>query len=159
MVTAQIAAALGYASMGVLDDAIRDHLELKRQHGGGDGDPASEEIAALGPVGREPEVAAADSAPPAVSGPDPLAELDEASASEELALPVEAGSDGDAAPPIPAAPVAGDTPPRGFAAVADEDAPTIDEDILEETPAFLQETPEHDRLWFEQQAPRDFDLD
>ncbi len=31
--------------------------------------------------------------------------------------------------------------------------------MLEETPDFLQETPEHDRLWFEQRAPRDFDFD
>ena len=34
-----------------------------------------------------------------------------------------------------------------------------DEDVLEETPEFLQETPEHDRLWFEQKPPRDFDFD
>ncbi|MDR9372274.1 hypothetical protein Q5424_24460, partial [Conexibacter sp. JD483] len=34
-----------------------------------------------------------------------------------------------------------------------------DEDVLEETPDFLQETPEHDRLWFEQRPPRDFDFD
>ena len=33
------------------------------------------------------------------------------------------------------------------------------EDVLEETPEFLQETPEHDRLWFEQRPPRDFDFD
>jgi hypothetical protein len=32
------------------------------------------------------------------------------------------------------------------------------EDVLEETPDFLQETPEHDRLWFEQRPPRDFDF-
>jgi hypothetical protein len=33
------------------------------------------------------------------------------------------------------------------------------EDVLEETPDFLQDTPEHDRLWFEQKPPRDFDFD
>jgi len=33
-----------------------------------------------------------------------------------------------------------------------------EEDVLEETPEFLQETPEHDRLWFEQRPPRDFDF-
>ncbi len=33
------------------------------------------------------------------------------------------------------------------------------EDLLEETPDFLEETPEHDRLWFEQRPPRDFDFD
>jgi len=37
--------------------------------------------------------------------------------------------------------------------------PAKDEDVLEETPDFLQETPDHDRLWFEQKPPRDFDFD
>jgi hypothetical protein len=32
------------------------------------------------------------------------------------------------------------------------------DDVLEETPEFLQETPEHDRLWFEQKPPKDFDF-
>ncbi len=34
-----------------------------------------------------------------------------------------------------------------------------EEDVLEETPEFLQDAPEHDRLWFEQRPPRDFDFD
>jgi len=34
-----------------------------------------------------------------------------------------------------------------------------DEDVLEETPEFLRDTPEQDRLWFEQRPPRDFDFD
>jgi hypothetical protein len=48
-----------------------------------------------------------------------------------------------------------------LAARDDEDAaPTEgDDDVLEETPEFLRESPEHDRLWFEQKPPRDFDLD
>ena len=33
-----------------------------------------------------------------------------------------------------------------------------EEDVLEETPEFLQDAPEHDRLWFEQKPPRDFDF-
>ena len=73
----------------------------------------------------------------------------------------------------------GDTEPHGFAALdeddelddgerraaEDEDAcsPRTREDeeldVLEDTPDFLQETPEHDRLWFEQKPPRDFDFD
>jgi hypothetical protein len=43
----------------------------------------------------------------------------------------------------------------------DEPAPPpqdAGEDVLEETPDFLQETPEHDRLWFEQKPPRDFEF-
>ena len=35
---------------------------------------------------------------------------------------------------------------------------TEGEDVLEETPEFLQDAPEHDRLWFEQRPPRDFDF-
>jgi hypothetical protein len=34
-----------------------------------------------------------------------------------------------------------------------------DDDVLEETPEFLQDAPDHDRLWFEQRPPRDFDFD
>jgi hypothetical protein len=34
-----------------------------------------------------------------------------------------------------------------------------EEDVLEETPDFLEETPEDDQLWFEQKPPKDFDFD
>jgi hypothetical protein len=37
--------------------------------------------------------------------------------------------------------------------------PRADEDVLEETPDFLEETPEDDQLWFEQKPPKDFDFD
>jgi hypothetical protein len=40
-----------------------------------------------------------------------------------------------------------------------EPAGDSEEDMLEETPEFLQDTPDHDRLWFEQRPPRDFDFD
>ncbi|MFP5364035.1 MAG: hypothetical protein ACLGI5_15060 [Thermoleophilia bacterium] len=42
--------------------------------------------------------------------------------------------------------------------VAADEEPDV-EDLLEETPEFLEETPEHDRLWFEQRPPRDFNFD
>lgn len=32
------------------------------------------------------------------------------------------------------------------------------DDVLEATPEFLEETPEHDQLWFEQKEPKDFDF-
>jgi hypothetical protein len=38
-------------------------------------------------------------------------------------------------------------------------APRADEDVLEETPDFLEEAPEDDQLWFEQKPPKDFDFD
>ena len=33
------------------------------------------------------------------------------------------------------------------------------DDVLEDTPDFLEETPEDDQLWFEQKPPKDFDFD
>ncbi len=45
---------------------------------------------------------------------------------------------------------------------AEAEAPApraADEDVLEETPDFLEETPEDDQLWFEQKPPKDFDFD
>jgi hypothetical protein len=45
---------------------------------------------------------------------------------------------------------------RGEPVPAEGEKPA--EDVLEETPEFLQETPEHERLWFEQKPPRDFDF-
>jgi hypothetical protein len=41
----------------------------------------------------------------------------------------------------------------------DKVEPAGGEDILEETPDFLADTPDHDRLWFEQKPPPDFDFD
>jgi hypothetical protein len=34
-----------------------------------------------------------------------------------------------------------------------------EDDVLEETPDFLEEAPEDDQLWFEQKPPKDFDFD
>jgi hypothetical protein len=42
---------------------------------------------------------------------------------------------------------------------AEKPAPGPDEDVLEETPDFLEEAPEDDQLWFEQKPPKDFDFD
>jgi hypothetical protein len=48
----------------------------------------------------------------------------------------------------------GDEPPR-----PDYDPDTGHEDVLEDTPDFLEDAPEDDELWFEQKPPKDFDLD
>ena len=42
---------------------------------------------------------------------------------------------------------------------ADAEADDDGEDVLEETPEFLRDAPESDRLWFEQGKPKDFDFD
>lgn len=41
----------------------------------------------------------------------------------------------------------------------DYDPDTGHEDVLEDTPEFLEESPEDDELWFEQRPPKDFDFD
>ncbi|HXD58152.1 MAG TPA: hypothetical protein VN606_09545 [Thermoleophilaceae bacterium] len=47
--------------MGLLDDAIREHLDLKRRHGASDDEIAQKEAEALGPARREfPREAAQD---------------------------------------------------------------------------------------------------
>ena len=43
--------------------------------------------------------------------------------------------------------------------IADYDPDTGHEDVLEDTPEFLEESPEDDELWFEQRPPKDFDFD
>ena len=166
--------------MGLLDDAIREHLELKRKHGADPDDVARQEREALGP-GQRNEFAHPDAAPADVAAP---AEDEPATTimppEEELHGAVAAGDalpDGE--PGIPEEPTAEhpaaapgydedpwleedqDEVPADEALESPRPAapPTGEEDVLEETPEFLQETPEHDRLWFEQKPPRDFDWD
>ena len=163
--------------MGILDDAIREHLELKRRHGVAEDELQRQEDEALGPARRD------------------VAQQHE----DTEAAPGQAATAGDAPPAAEEAPVEppqepvaeadhepdphhalGETQPHGFEAIEDEEAEPFDhdpddedvvvsegedegedaeEDVLEDTPDFLQETPEHDRLWFEQKPPRDLDFD
>jgi hypothetical protein len=173
--------------MGLLDDAIREHLELKRQHGADPGEVERQEREALGSARQAEFADTGDEAAgeePAAMADEPAAEPDEPVA--EAAEPVEAGDerepfDIEALDSPPGEP---EVPPPGEPAGApgyDEDpwleeerdevpaGESLDrprepgdesgEDVLEDTPDFLQETPEHDRLWFEQKPPRDFDFD
>ena len=45
------------------------------------------------------------------------------------------------------------------AAQTNYDPDTGHEDVLEDTPEFLEDAPEDDELWFEQRPPKDFDFD
>jgi hypothetical protein len=157
--------------MGLLDDAIRQHLELKRLHGADPQEVARQEDEALGPIGgQEPD---RDDAAPAERAEAPPA-ADEIEP-EEPPVPYEppaAEVEAEEPEPPPVAPEPAEEPdfdvqqPTIEFSVEDdvpEDAPAATEeakpaDELEETPEFLQETPEHDRLWFEQKPPRDFDF-
>lgn len=146
--------------MGLLDDAIREHLELKRRHGADPSDVSRLEQDAFGPV--EAERAIEDAEPAAHPPPEARPPAPE-----------------DHAPEAPA-PERGDQPTQQFSLEELEDAQRretpaaaerepepeppaqaaepVDHDELEETPDFLQETPEHDKLWFEQKPPKDFDF-
>jgi hypothetical protein len=160
--------------MGLLDDAIREHLELKRRSGA-----AETEVSEL-----EKEVLGAAPAPV----PEPDAEVPPA---EEPAVEIPSVPEAEAAVEVPRAepePWLDDPDEVPFDDALDHSSrrttqPTTEftaedvaeahgqpaedfvapdeepgEDLLEETPDFLQETPEHDRLWFEQKPPRDFDF-
>jgi hypothetical protein len=233
--------------MGLLDDAIHEHLELKRLRGADPGEVAREQREALDPVPRDEPVAGEDYSaapgevasegiagtlpadaifegaggaalvggapagdhpsrePQPVHGPDfanvsqETAELDMRTVlDEEHAAPAIADDTHQASSVglVPAGPVGGayaaesehpeedslewevpgDAPHEPaehaggheHAAGDDETAETVGEwaapdgpveDALEETPDFLPDTPEQERLWLEQRTSRDFDFD
>jgi len=59
----------------------------------------------------------------------------------------------------PSAPVPVDEDEEDDPTRPDYDPDTGHEDVLEDTPDFLEDAPEDDELWFEQKPPKDFDLD
>jgi len=179
--------------MGLLDDAIREHLELKRRHGANPEEVSRQEREALGAPVRgefakpdgEAEAEAPDDAPvEAGEAPEP-APVDEVAEVPEIAEPPEMPGEPEPEPEYePAArepepqpgteedpwlveDLANPEPPEprrpepedSAAAAAAPGSGEEGDDVLEETPDFLQETPEHERLWFEQKPPRDFDWD
>jgi hypothetical protein len=182
--------------MGLLDDAIREHLELKRKHGANPEDVERQEKEALGQGGPRAEFAqpGTDSEVPEAPAAEAPAEPAPAAETPEFHVPEfqpEPEPEPEPGPEPPAdelpqdEPGITEIPTQDHPAAApgyDEDPwlddepdevpaeesletrreetkPTGEEDVLEETPDFLQETPEHDRLWFEQKPPRDFDWD
>ena len=80
--------------MGVLDEAIRDHLELRRLHGASDAEIARSEAEALGPARRDPAA-------------DIFAEGDVGAAGEETTI-LDPVSEEDLGRPL-----VGDFPPAG----------------------------------------------
>ena len=197
--------------MGLLDDAIREHLDLKRRRGADPGEIEQAEREALGPPRRDAFEQVADepsgqvatdvafddefageaiegdpgTEPPAEDWGDVFEDEHAPAALPEEPMPLESEMVEDELPPEPTGP----TPHRADAFVGEETAeydveaaldaedeneehheppapepagaepPPEEGDVLEETPEFLQDTPDHDRLWFEQRPPRDFDFD
>jgi hypothetical protein len=155
--------------MGVLDDAIREHLELKKQRGATDEEIARQEAEALTPARRGPAAETPQADPPPVDEPpveDPPVEPPPVEEEPPVDPAPEPVHDIDEDPLEPPPPMRGETVEIPAAELPDApplaDSPGAgegDDDVLEETPEFLRETPEHDRLWFEQKPPRDFDLE
>ncbi|MEA2198344.1 MAG: hypothetical protein QOJ25_2395 [Solirubrobacteraceae bacterium] len=216
--------------MGLLDDAIREHLDLKRRRGADPTEVEREEREVLGPVRRRGEPLADDPLahdedleheplplddapwedeprrPAAAFDHEELEDDEPANGSgagrayaapprsdpyEPPEPPYSAGAPDEPDPYVPPVPPV----PRPYPADRDEPDPHpgrfpadggghhdtdeqtaefsvedlhaaegeepegAEEDVLEETPDFLQDTPDHDRLWFEQRPPRDFDFD
>ncbi len=141
--------------MGLLDDAIREHLELKRAHGADPTEVEAQEREALG-APRQAEFASPDGGqdePPPVEADAPVEPPPEVAEPEPDSEPEAQAGDAwfeDQPEEVPASETLEHQQPA-----AEPEA----DDVLEETPEFLQETPEHDRLWFEQRPPRDFDWD
>ena len=147
--------------MGLLDDAIREHLELKRAHGADPNEVERQEREALGaprhgefasPSGEEAPAAvvAVEADDAAQPEPEPQPESEPEPEPAESSAQAEEQWFEDEPDEVPAS----DTLEHPQPATEPEA-----DDVLEETPDFLQETPEHDRLWFEQRPPRDFDWD
>lgn len=262
--------------MGALDDAIREHLELKRQHGardseikeledeafgppsrpgdpdfpartpagegangGAEGDTSDEPAAVVSPPAPEqtaPAPASDETAPPPPKQPptelmdSPSPETEEAEAASTGAAELEAEEtspsffdqqadhdsleedlgvddldlklDDDVAleepseeisVELPAEELPAEPPSEEPGSESSEEAPVEDpvlqpteehpfedeeageppleeesieiegegedEDVLEETPEFLRETPENEELWFDQGEPKDFDFE
>src|SRR3954454_9051996 len=110
--------------MGVLDDAIREHLELKRRHGVAEEELRRQEEEALGPARREVAPAETDEAGngAAAEHDTPEPELSEAlpesavhSDVHEEEVAVAESAVEDAPPPT------GHTPEHGFAEVDDDE--------------------------------------
>ena len=195
--------------MGVLDEAIKQHLELKRRRGADASEIKAEEHEALGEVrvsrGPGSERAPTEQPPeaevPQITGSDadehgpdsivhqPTEAFDASELAEALGqTPQEAV---DEVPQIaeseitePAATAAAEVVPEADAEssareqpepepeaapepAADAEAPAsepVEQDVAEEhdeleaTPEFLEDAPEHDKLWFEQKPPKDFDF-
>jgi len=158
--------------MGLLDDAIREHLELKRRAGSEVDDQTGDSSARDAPA--QPWAGPADENFAQVDdlgddhfAEDHFGEEDVVDHHEDPQYGVPLPAHPSAVPAVE--PVAPPAPPPPASPVTSRPAPPTEEyqlppsaaepDVLEQTPDFLQETPEHDRLWFEQAPPQEFDFD
>jgi hypothetical protein len=151
--------------MGVLDDAIREHLELKRRHGVGEDELRRQEEEALGPARREvapaesddgdqaeaahadepelSEVISADAVQSDVQADEPKEAVAELPVEEQVAeapAPEVAPDEEHVPPPEDEHVELGDTPQQGFERVEEEEEPADDDfDDLEDDDGHAEE--------------------
>lgn len=101
---------------------------------------AATEPAAIEPAAIEP------ASEPVETETDAEAEFDDAQPPQQDTGTIEFEWGGEADPPEPE--------PEPESGAAEPAGP----DVLEQTPEFFEETPEYDRLWFEERPPRDFNF-
>jgi hypothetical protein len=131
--------------MGVLEEAIREHLELKRRHGATDAEVEQEEAEALGPARRGFEEPADEAAEEAA---DEAAPAHDQSTQIHEQLPAEPALD----EPEP------ESEPEPELEFEPEPEPQGDT-LLPEAPDFIEETPEHDRVRSDRKPPQDLDFE
>lgn len=190
--------------MGILDDAIREHLDLKRRRGADPTEIEKLEREALGPVRRgtgdvqtaeaglaedelteqgwddgfeDGDLDQRESARDYAEAPETETDEHPTVAPESSPTQRQAPVDHDMLPPFEDSeahtdPAPGSESSRTPPANADPETAVYDvehafdrehtektDDVLEETPEFLQDAPDDGRLWFEQRPPKDFDFD
>ena len=125
-----------------------------------EGEPLEQEPIAEEPIAKAPPEPHAAPAPP---DEPPLPDRREEPPLPDPHATQAYTAEPPAAPPPPYAPPPAEQPEDVLGSDTAEFDMELEEiegdDVLEETPEFLQDTPDHDRLWFEQRPPKDFDFD
>jgi hypothetical protein len=162
---------------GSLADAIAAHIALKKEHGADATELEAELEDAMAPPTREPGPAPNEQPPEAETPPIEVPPDTEPLEPEE---PIEPPSAPEPPAPDPE-PVAAEPEPESESEPQTETTGTIEfewdkpdsepdsptesvlpeeqqHDLLEDTPDFFEETPEHDKLWFDEAPPRKFEF-
>ena len=185
-------------SMGLLEDAIREHMKVKRDRGASKDTISRIEDEAFGsgahlkqptPVTAEPKQpveskeealveAPTTDVPRDESADDPTSEAETKEPPKTDAHPIdeaETKTDGEDEPgavdesdqeteiesanaSVEKEPLPGDSGDKLEEGASEDRQLDTAEHLLEGTPEFLEDTPEGERLWFEQRPPKDFDF-
>jgi hypothetical protein len=141
----------------------REHADAEREAflaglgGSVTPEPTVEHPATDAPESEEPPPLEFESSSQRARAAEPELELEPAPAEPEIAESDQPSPEPENMQETAAHDVAAELAAEDHVAQSEKAPP--EDDVLEETPDFLQDTPEHDRLWFEQKPPKDFDFD